>query len=68
MLLECKLVADGIPYDGKPMTVVTALFLPVTVVFDLLASTGIVFALACFIFNFIYRNHKYVTIAMLIFL
>ena len=49
---------DGIPYDGVPIEVVVTVGLSVTVIFLFLATAGIVFAVACLVFNFIFRNKK----------
>ena len=35
-----------------------AIAIPVTVIFVFLASAGIIFAIVCLIFNFIYKNKK----------
>ena len=49
-----------IPYDGVPLEQVVSVHLSVTVIFSVLATAGITFAVACLIFNFIFRNRKYV--------
>ena len=36
--------------------------LSVTVIFSILATAGIAFAVVCLIFNFTFRNRKYVAI------
>ena len=53
-------IAAGRPYDGVPDMVTVAVSVVQTVVFSLLAAAGIVFAVVCLIFNFIFRNRKLV--------
>ena len=51
---------DGlIPYDGVPVEEDVSVTLSVTVIFFILSSAGIVFAIVCLIFNFIFRNRKW---------
>ena len=51
--------SDGeIPYDGKPILLQATVKLWITVMFSILASVGIVFSVACLIFNFVFRNAK----------
>ena len=38
---------------------------PVTVIIDLLAVVGIVFAVVCGIFNFVFRNKRFVITAVI---
>jgi gamma-aminobutyric acid type B receptor len=47
-----------VPYDGIPTKEFVAIAIPVTVIFVFLASAGIIFAIVCLIFNFIYRKKK----------
>ena len=49
---------DGIPFDGVPQNFVENIHTGVTVVFCLLSTAGIVFAIACMCYNFIYRDRK----------
>ena len=51
---------DGTPYDGAPIPQIQSIHVAVTVVFVTLSTAGIVFAIACMIFNFIFRERKYV--------
>ena len=49
-----------IPYDGVPREEIVTIHPAVTSVYIILASAGIVFAIACLIFNFVHRTAKYV--------
>ena len=52
-------ILDGvIPYDGIPIKEFVAVAIPVTVIYVVLASTGIIFAMICLVFNYMYRNKK----------
>ena len=53
-------LADGIPNDGIPLRDTVTVALPLTVMFVLLATAGLVFTIVCLAFNFIFRNKKYV--------
>ena len=44
------------PYDGVPTEEVVSVDLSLTVIFSVLATAGIVFGVACLVFNFIFRN------------
>ncbi len=51
---------DGlVPYDGVPDEEYVAVGIPVTVVYIFLSVAGIIFAVLCLIFNFVYRNKRY---------
>ena len=47
-----------IPYDGVPTKKDVSVALSLTVIFSLLATLGIAFAVVCLAFNFIFRNKK----------
>ena len=47
-----------VPYDGVPDKVIVSIHPALTAVFVVLACVGITFAVACLIFNFIYREAK----------
>ena len=51
---------DGIPPDGTPRPVTVTILTPLVIVYYILASVGIIYALVCLMFNFIFRNRKYV--------
>ena len=48
----------AIPYDGVPEEKEVSVDLSLTVIFFILATAGIVFAVACLVFNFLFRNKK----------
>ena len=48
------------PYDGMPIRVIDTAMAPITVIIDLLAVAGIVFAIVCAIFNFAFRKKRFV--------
>ena len=50
--------ADGVPYDGVPQDDVEKIHVSLTIVFCSLSTAGIVFAISCMLFNFIYRDKK----------
>ena len=47
-----------IPYDGVPTEKEVSVDLSLTVIFSVLATAGIVFAVVCLVFNFIFRDKK----------
>ena len=51
--------ADGlVPYDGVPLEEDVSVDLPLTIIFSILATAGIAFAVACLSFNCIFMNKK----------
>ena len=57
---KLSLCTDGIPHDGIPEEEIVTIHLSVTVIFILLSSAGVVFTVACLLFNFAFRNRKWV--------
>ena len=51
-------VTGLVPYDGVPIAKVVTVHLAVTCIYIPLACAGIVFAITCLLFNFLYRNAK----------
>ena len=51
-------MADGIPNDGIPIEEMVTIALPLTVVFVILATAGLLFTVVCLAFNFIFRERK----------
>ena len=51
-------IVGGTPYDGRPMEIIEAVDISLTVIFIVLATAGIVLAIICLIFNFIFRERK----------
>ena len=60
--------ADGIPSDGIPIEEVVTVSIGLTVVYVILASVGIVFAIICLTFTFIFRERRYSAIACFIYI
>ena len=52
------LVTDGIPLDGIPRNVTTTVGFPLMVVMDILAFSGVGFAIVCLSFNILFRKRK----------
>ena len=48
----------GIPYDGKPTEITRTVDISLTVIFIVLSTVGIIFAIICLIFNFVFRERK----------
>ena len=48
----------GTPYDGRPIDVAETVEISLMVVFIVLATVGIVLAIICLVFNFIFRERK----------
>ena len=51
--------SDGIPNDGIPIEDLVTVSLVLTIVYALLAVSGLVFAVVCVFFTLIFRNRKY---------
>ena len=51
-------VIDGVPYDGVPEDNVERIHTSVTVIFCLMSTAGIIFAISCMLFNYIYRDKR----------
>ncbi|XP_064388319.1 gamma-aminobutyric acid type B receptor subunit 1-like isoform X2 [Halichondria panicea] len=51
---------DGIPYDGKLVSVIVTVSTPLAVVYYLFATAGIILTLVCCVFNYAYRKTKIV--------
>lgn len=49
-----------VPYDGVPNMMIDAVATPLSVVINLLALAGTLFAFGCLAFNFVYRKTRYV--------
>ena len=60
LMLVCLFVSGTIPYDGVPRKEIVTVYPAVPAVCITLGCVGIAFAIACLIFNFIFRNAKYV--------
>ena len=56
--LYLHLPGGVIPYDGVPLEEVVSVAVSLTVIFSILNTAGIVFAVACLTFNFIFRNKR----------
>ena len=50
--------ADGIPPDGTPIDIVNTFRVELIAMFDILAAVGILFAIACLLFNITFRKRK----------
>ena len=50
----------GIPYDGEPELEVLTVHSVLTALVLTLTTAGVTFAIACMIFNFVYRNRRLV--------
>ena len=51
-------VADGVPFDGIPVLKTVAVAIPLSVIYVILATAGLLLAVACLVFNFIFRERK----------
>lgn len=51
-------IIGGIPYDGRPREITETVDVSLTVIFIVLATAGIILAIICLIFNFIFRERK----------
>jgi gamma-aminobutyric acid type B receptor len=49
---------DGVPHDGTPREVTHYSLIPLTAVCYVYATVGIFFAIACLLFNVVFRNKK----------
>ena len=65
MLMYCMYTCtDGVPSDGVPMEEVVTVSLFLTVVYVILATFGIVFAVVCLMFTFIFREKRRVILIL----
>ena len=61
IIMSCIMLCAGlVPYDGVPEKKIETVHISITVVFIVLACCGMVFAVVCITFNFVYRKSKYV--------
>jgi hypothetical protein len=56
----------GVPYDGVPTRRLVTVKVPLAVFYIILGVVGIIFAVGCLCFNFIYRQNPLVNQSMLI--
>ena len=49
---------DGIPNDGIPDEDIVTVHIGITVVYVTLATTGLVFAVVCLVFNLVFRQKR----------
>ena len=56
----CVLHAEGIPNDGIPVEEVVSVSVALTVVYVILATAGLVFAVVCILFNLLFRQKRLV--------
>ena len=52
------MISDGVSLDGTILNITHTFETELVVVFDILATLGIAFAIGCLIFNFGFRNRK----------
>ena len=57
-LIHLFCITGGVPYDGKPIEVIETVDISLTVIFIVLSVAGIIFTIACLIFNFVFRDKK----------
>ena len=56
----CALHAEGIPNDGIPVEEVVSVSVALTVVYVILTTAGLVFAVVCILFNLFFRQKRLV--------
>ena len=56
--INCNSLIGGTPYDGVPIEVLETVDPSLTVIFIVLSTFGIVLAIVCLIFNFMFRERK----------
>ena len=49
---------DGVPHDGVPIEKTVTVHVSMTVIFSAASAIGIIFAIACVLFNFVQRNKQ----------
>ena len=49
---------DGVPYDGVPVDATATIHIAMTVVYFILMTAGIAFAVFCLFFNLCFRDKK----------
>ena len=50
---------EGIPNDGIPTEEVVIVSVALTVIYVILATAGLVFAVGCLLFNILFREKRY---------
>ena len=58
MIHTCINSGGLIPYDGIPTKEYVAVAIPLAVIYIFLAIAGIIFAIVCLVFNFVYRKKR----------
>jgi len=51
---------DGAPPDGTPQNTIQTVNLWLVVVYYSLVALGIIFSMVCLVFNFVFRNRRWV--------
>jgi gamma-aminobutyric acid type B receptor len=52
-------LVGGVPPDGTPVKVIHTFHVELVILFDTLATLGIIFAVCCLLFNFIFKDRRY---------
>ena len=54
-------LSGGVPYDGIPTKDISTVSVALVAVIYVCAAAGVIFAVVCLVFNFIFRKKKYVS-------
>ena len=61
MFMSCfinNICTDGVPHDGVPIEKTVTVHVSMTVIFSAASAIGIIFAIACILFNLVHRNKQ----------
>lgn len=53
-----KTIVEGTPYDGSVVIQTVTISIPLAIVFNVIATLGLIFTLICCVFNFAFRRKK----------
>lgn len=58
-IISCTISAGNTPYDGVPNQEIATMTLTTTIIFDVLATFGIILSLVCLVFTLAFRKRRY---------
>ena len=53
-----QLIKGGVPYDGFPDERIHQTPLPIAIIYSIMATVGLIFAITCLVFNVVFRQKR----------